>query len=171
MTTSMTIGKRYQIRVELEPPIMVMQYNFKPASIDNAKHGTLFITQSSEAHLRLPTTGAATDHVTLGGTSSLTSATEKLLVFNRNDGSLVLRNIAQSITGLKHKHTSTTSASIAKPRNLKALKSVMASKNKQTQKKIQDAASALGEQPLLRMSKRWKIEEEEGLVVKPPNEK
>jgi hypothetical protein len=81
--------------------LLVMQYSFRPASIDTNNTGTLSISAAGEALLKLPTTSEHKKIVTLAGASVGNITTERLLVVDRASKRIKLMPVSNSVGGLK----------------------------------------------------------------------
>lgn len=108
----LTAGKRYEIQVDESKKFLAMQYNFKPASVDNTQPGILTLAASNavtEASLKLATISSSSslstgaNHVTLSGTSTMNPASDRVLVYDPSTDSLYMHKIGQFITGLKRR--------------------------------------------------------------------
>jgi RNA polymerase II transcription elongation factor len=147
MTSSLEIGKRYKVDLKSDKTI-VMQFMFKPASIDNSKPGLLTVDESNEALLKLPTGSLKAEPVTLKGTYITSPQTERLLVFDKETNSLSLLKISKSVIGLKHKREENDMIIKAVPRStIKSLKKMKPAKQPRavsaaSNEQLHDAAKA-----------------------------
>lgn len=127
----LTMGKRYGIQVDESKKFLTMQYNFKPASVDNSQPGILSLAAPNvvtEASLKLATTSSSssssngTNHVTLSGTSTMNPATDRVLVYDPSTDTLHMHKIGQCITGLKRRrdlHDDVEVEDVTRPRHQK----------------------------------------------------
>ena len=151
------VGVKYRIDLDSLKEFMVMQYDFKPASVDAAARGELLVEDrvatlkltKSQSSTTPPSSSSSTttttmtsvvennDSVDLKGFHYPYPSTERILVLDGTDNSLSLHRINRSISGLRHqrKEVGTSPAKAAKLATAKQLKKRISSKRAKNSKK------------------------------------
>jgi hypothetical protein len=130
MVDVLEVGRKYKIDVDDSSEILLMQYSFRPASIDTTFKGSLSVAETGEALLKLPSNNERKSSLLLAGSFATNLSNERFLVIDRNSKRIKMIPVAHSVNGLKPRNEETQPATTVRKESKRAFKQALAHKTK-----------------------------------------